>query len=121
MSSFRLLEWDTETFGYKIACIEDDELNSVKVNALIKELDEMRFDLAYCFVSPDNIMANDALIKASGFLADTKVTYSILVDDNISPIVTGNIKPYRLNYVSEKLKSLTLQSGEFSRFKVEVR
>ena len=59
------------------------------------------------------------LKSASGLLVDKKVTFfkEISETDNI----TGSqfIKSYNRDYVSDKLKSIALQSGIYSRFNVD--
>lgn len=119
MRNYRLLEWDTHFFGYKIASIEADRLKSFDLNEIIKELKEMNFSLAYCFVHPEDNSFNESLRQNSALLVDVKVTYSILTDSKDNLTISDNIKPYRFKYVSDKLKSLALQSGKYSRFNID--
>lgn len=71
-------------------------------------------------MNPADEISKRALKSASGFLADEKVTLYTIIKDEDNTIISENIESYRLNYVSEKLKLLTLQSGFFSRFKTDL-
>lgn len=119
MEDFYLLEWDSHFFGYKIAGIKTSELGLTRLNIIIRELREKDFKLAYCFVDPDDKTSNDALKNVSGFLADEKITYSIRIGEENDFPGSNNIVPYDLKYTSEKLISLALQSGLYSRFKID--
>lgn len=119
MEDYYLLEWDSHFFGYKIASIKALELGFPKLNNIIKELREKDFKLAYCFVAPKDKTSNDSLNQVSGILVDEKITYNARIrEEDIFPI-SNNIIPYDLDYTSEKLISLALQSGLYSRFKID--
>jgi dTDP-4-amino-4,6-dideoxy-D-galactose acyltransferase len=119
MEDFYLLEWDSEFFGYNIAGIKAFELGLARLNNIIGELREKDFKLAYCFVDPVDKISTHSLKKVPGLLVDEKITYSIpIIEENSFPI-SDNIVPYDLKYTSEKLISLALQSGLYSRFKID--
>jgi dTDP-4-amino-4,6-dideoxy-D-galactose acyltransferase len=119
MKDFLLLDWDTHFFGYKIASVRVTEFGLKKLNNLIRELEEQDFKLAYCFVDPDDIVSNDSLKQISVFLAAEKVTYSIEVTREFNFPVTDHITTYNFINTSEKLKNLAIQSGLYSRFKID--
>jgi dTDP-4-amino-4,6-dideoxy-D-galactose acyltransferase len=119
MKDFFLLEWDTHFFGYKIASVRASEFGLKKLNTIIRELKEQDFKLAYCFMDPDDNISNESLKQIPVFLADEKVTYSIGVTREFNFPVNDHITTYNLNNTSEKLKSLALQSGLYSRFKTD--
>ena len=112
------LEWDSMFFGYKIASIQPLELESDDLTRIISELRNNDFKLAYCFVNPDDEVSIKSITNASGLLVDEKVTFSIQGFKEIVP-ESSNIRPYNLTYLSENLKILTLQSGLYSRFKID--
>ena len=119
MDDYYLLEWDTGFFGYKIAGIKIFGLGLARLNKIIAGLRENNFKLAYCFADPEDRISNDSFRQVNGYLADEKVTYSAPIKDgNIIP-GCDNIIPYDLNYASEQLKSLALQSGIYSRFRTD--
>ena len=55
----------------------------------------------------------------SGFLADKKITFINEITQENNFVDSDYIKPYKLNYASEKLKLLALQSGLYSRFRID--
>jgi dTDP-4-amino-4,6-dideoxy-D-galactose acyltransferase len=119
MEDYYLLKWDSRFFGYKIACIKPFELGLMKLNKIIRELREKDFRLAYCFAIPEDKTSNDSLNHVFGLLVDEKITYFTKISEERSFPSSYNIMPYGLKYASEKLKSLTLQSGAYSRFKTD--
>jgi ribosomal protein S18 acetylase RimI-like enzyme len=84
----------------------------------MKQLRENDFKLAYCFVAPEDKLSNESLRQASGLLADEKITYSISVEENSFP-GSDKIVPFHLKHASQKLITLALQSGAYSRFKID--
>jgi dTDP-4-amino-4,6-dideoxy-D-galactose acyltransferase len=119
MDDYSLLEWDSRFFGYKIAAIKASGISLIRLNQIIGELREKEIRLAYCFASPDDKISNDSYKQLSALLADEKITYSIQPGETINLPSPVNIVPYQLNYASEKIITLALQSGIFSRFKVD--
>jgi dTDP-4-amino-4,6-dideoxy-D-galactose acyltransferase len=119
MGNYSLLNWDSRFFGYKIATVNHPDLELEQLKDIIKELEANDFKLAYCFVSPEDTVSNYSLKTLEGFLADEKITYTIQTGkDNMLP-VSDNIMPYDSSTASEKLVSLTLQSGLYSRFRID--
>jgi dTDP-4-amino-4,6-dideoxy-D-galactose acyltransferase len=116
---FEILEWDSVFFGYKIASIHSSKLGSHDLNRIITELGKNGFRLAYCFVDPDDETSISSIRNASGLLVDEKITYFIEGFGESEASGSTHIKLYNLTYPSENLKALALQSGLFSRFKVD--
>ena len=118
---YNQLEWDSWFFGYKIAAIRAQNLELNELDKIIRELGEKGFKLAYCFASPDDKISNSSFQSASGLLVDEKITFFMRINeaDNFIPPPFDNVKSYKLDSASEKLKSLALQSGIYSRFKTD--
>jgi len=119
MYNYRLLEWDTRFFGYKIALLEPYDLSLDKLKEIISELKNDAIKLAYCFAGQEDMASNYSLNQLPALLVDEKITYSKTVDAHNLNSVATNVKPYRLSFATDKLKSLTLQSGGFSRFNID--
>jgi len=115
----KILEWDSEFFGYKVASLrlKNHKLNEVGI--LIKKLKKQDVRLAYFFVSPEDDISNYNIRKLSGLLVDKKITFFIRLNDAEAYPDCKFVKPYPLDYSSDKLKSIALQSGIYSRFKVD--
>ncbi|MFZ4706092.1 MAG: GNAT family N-acetyltransferase [Bacteroidales bacterium] len=118
--NFNLLKWDTEQFGYKIASVRPVSLEQKNLELLINELENINVKLAYCFVDPSDLISNNSLINSGVFLADEKITFITTIEKDSTFEFSSCIAPYKLNYTSEKLKSLALQSGLYSRFKMDI-
>jgi len=116
---YKILEWDSLFFGYNIASIQALNLQFNDLNKIIKGLKEQSIKLVYCITNPDDEISNSSFKRASGVLVDKKVTFSIKIRETDNFTGSTLIRPYKLNYTSEKLKSLALQSGIYSRFKID--
>jgi dTDP-4-amino-4,6-dideoxy-D-galactose acyltransferase len=116
---YKILDWDSRFFGYKIASVHTSELKPDKLSRILNDLKKESCKLVYCFVDPLDVVTNDSILKLSGMLADEKVTFSIHGFDENKSLTSGHIRPYALTYPSVRIKDLALQSGIFSRFKVD--
>lgn len=118
INSIKILEWDSNLFGYQVASLDipnNDELESFYLK---QSLHDNRISLLYIFTDPsDN--NNMKIIEALGaYKVDERQLFykdKILKDSEIIP----DIEPYKYEYVNRNLYSLTLQSGEFSRFNID--
>lgn len=118
-NSFRVLDWDSQFFGYKIAAIQAKNLRLEDLKEIITKLRDQDVKLTYCFADPADEISNFSFESVSGLLVDKKITFfkEISESDNISG--SQSIKSYNLDYASDKLKSIALQSGIYSRFNVD--
>jgi dTDP-4-amino-4,6-dideoxy-D-galactose acyltransferase len=114
-----ILEWDSQFFGYKIGAIHTQNLKLDELDKIIRELKEQDYRLAYCFANPDDEISNSSLKSVSRLLVDQKVTFSIGIDEVNNFTRCTYIKPFNLKFATEKLKSLALQSGIYSRYRID--
>lgn len=119
-NKYSLLNWDTSFFGYKIACLLANDLNQGELMAIIHQLKDNNYRLLYCFTKPIDEVSNESMKSASGFLVDEKVTFIKKLNDWDIYMHSESIKPYELLYPSEKLKLMALQSGVYSRYKIDI-
>ncbi len=117
LAKFEILPFDTDLFGYNVAKITDTNLDLQSLESVLNQLSQDSVKLAYWYLDPENKTSNEAAEKLNGFLADQKITYGLefTKDDYDSD---PNIKSYLGKELNEKLISLVLQSGAYSRFKV---
>jgi dTDP-4-amino-4,6-dideoxy-D-galactose acyltransferase len=118
-SIVKISEWDSGFFGYNIASVKPSGLINSDLVTVIKDLRKKNVKLIYFFVNHDDEISNKSIKNASGFLVDEKVTFCTkIIKQNV---ISGSdfVVPYNLNYSSEKLKLLALQSGAFSRFNID--
>jgi len=118
-NSYRILDWDSQFFGYAIACLKPWKLESKRLNEIIADLHKNHIKLAYVYINPEDDISNRSLINISGFLADEKITFFAKIKEENNFVCSDYIKPYKLIYATDKLKLLALQSGLYSRFKVD--
>lgn len=114
--NYEILHWDSDFFGIKIAKISEFA-NKNQFNSVLNQLKDEGIQLVYCFTTPENIEANQTYYEF-GQLVDKKVTYYQKIKKK-QYILDKNIELYNLNSVTPELLELALQSGEFSRFKVD--
>ena len=119
MADFSLLEWDTRFFGYKIAKIVVSQDSKAQIDQTVSILKSEDFKLAYIFVSPEDDNSNNSIKACSGQLVDEKVTYSYSIDETVIYKVDDFIVVYNEDTASTELIELTLQSGAYSRFKID--
>jgi len=117
---YNLLEWDTRFFGYKVASIRSMNLGSTEFNETVAELKNQNVKLIYCFADHEDEISNDSFGKIAGSPVDKKVTFFIKISEENDFERDPYILSYRLPHASEKLKSLALQSGLYSRFKTDL-
>lgn len=114
--SLDFLEWDSELFGIKIGKILHFT-SFEEFEQIISYARENQYKLIYCFADPSNVAANE-VYSAFGKLVDRKVTYyrNIEQKDYSLPL---NVVEYTEGTVTEELYALALQSGAYSRFKID--
>ncbi len=108
------LKWDSEFFGFKIGKISE-YTNIKNFQNTINSFRDEGYRLIYCFTHPENIEVNNLLSKYAQ-LVDEKITYYKIIE-KLNYDVDKNIIP--CSKISTELISLVLQSGEFSRFKID--
>lgn len=115
----KFLDWDTSFFGYRVASVSCENINKTDMQEVMDKLISGNFRLAYVFVNHDDHNSNLLLKDHSAILADEKVTFHMDVQERLFNGSVEFIEPYNLNYTSDKLLSLALQSGEYSRFRID--
>jgi dTDP-4-amino-4,6-dideoxy-D-galactose acyltransferase len=116
---FKILDWDSRFFGYKIASVHVSDLKQDKLSEILNDLKKESCKLVYCFADPIDEVTNNSILKFSGMLVDEKVTFSIQGFNENKSFTSGHIQPYILTFPSDLIKGLALQSGIYSRFKVD--
>jgi dTDP-4-amino-4,6-dideoxy-D-galactose acyltransferase len=119
MQEIVTLGWDTDFFGYKIASVRVSELRPENLTGILNELKSQEVRLAYCFADPSDSVSNESLKDNQCFLADEKVTYMIDIPVGMEYDVSDNIIQFKSDKVTDQLRELALQSGLYSRFKVD--
>jgi len=112
-----ILQWDTDFFGYTVAKINYPILNINNCVDVIELLKKNKVVLGYYFSSESL-----SLYKVPGYkikLVDKKITYS--KNNNLSAVFSPNVRFFESKIVTQELINLSIQSGEYSRFKKDRR
>jgi dTDP-4-amino-4,6-dideoxy-D-galactose acyltransferase len=120
MKNFQKLHWDSELFGYGVAKITSGSLNVAELNKVLAELRKNEIKLAYWSTDPKDRKSNNAAIANEGLLVDTKTTYlrRLLSTDTLLDM-TDSVISYLNKNVNNKVLSLALESGLYSRFRLD--
>ena len=110
---FETLNWDSNFFKFPVARI-NDEVDILDNTNILQNLFESNIKLAYYSSSQKLIIPGNNFYDIK--LVDKKITYLKEITD--LP-VNENIIFYDKNYPEEKLISLALESGIYSRFNVD--
>src|SRR3972149_3564865 len=119
---YKILNYDTKLFGYKVASVELFEKNSrIDFKLIHSNLEKDSIKLAYFFVSPNDNKNKNLIRKSGGILVDEKVTYQKRINPKIlSEKRTGyHIVSYLNHLPTKKLYKLAYDAGVYSRFKVD--
>lgn len=123
MTRHQILEWDSEFFGFKVARILPERLQTGELEETLVELARDGVSLSYWASDPEDEASQEAARSLGGFLADRKVTYVIDADEmrarTVSPEVM--VEPYLAETTTPELEELALQAGIYSRFRVDPR
>lgn len=107
-------DWDSDFFKLKVGRYSFSDLSDWDW-AVITE-----WDLVYIYVDPTNRIANDFLNRANVFLADEKVTFLMSLSKQRSDLTdTPRVRAYFSSEDDIRLMELGVQSGVYSRFKLD--
>jgi len=113
-----MLAWDSNFFGFKVAKISYKVFNIKELNQILELLRKEGFMLVY--YSSLNVLSDDKLLlKYNGQLVDEKVTFFKQV--NVSLSDDRAISNFELNYPTPQMINLGIESGVYSRFKLDSR
>lgn len=116
---YEKLQWDSSRFGYGVGKVSFSDVDGDWDSLL----DQARLDgtkLLYVFVPSSDLKLNELAKNAGGFLTDQKVTYVIDIPEIFDRKDFPFIESYKGKPLTEKLLSLSLEAGKFSRYKVDL-
>lgn len=117
---FKLLEWDSSFFGFPIALIQKDLLSEKELIDSLNQLKKMGVKCVYWPASAEHDEFVSLVAKHNGKRVDTKVTYArSLTGFTFNYAEKLYIRPYESDEPNEQLVQLALQSGIYSRFKLD--
>jgi dTDP-4-amino-4,6-dideoxy-D-galactose acyltransferase len=111
MINFQHLEWDSSFFGFQIGKTVVSAEDYDKIEALLA-IKKENYQLVY-------LISDKPLAHFSSCLVDKKVTYTCNNLDNNYTENTTIISLTEDYILDKKLLDLTIQSGEYSRFRID--
>ncbi len=116
---YRILDWDSDKFGYKVVQIDKfSDLSNLQ--SILNSLRDASVKLAYVFVNTNDIYKNECALSSGSVLVDTKVMYTkSLQSIEIENSNDINISIYSNVTINDQILHLALESGEFSRFRTD--
>lgn len=116
-SNLQVLEWDTNFFGFGVCRVQPQP--AIDVAAAVEEARHLGMQLAYWFVDPADSAAAAAAIEVDAQLMDRKITYFL----DLASVTLGEIdaRIEKATVTTARLISLALQSGHYSRYKIDPR
>jgi len=113
------LEWDSNFFHYPVGrLIATDSLPNI-FSYICQQAQLYKYHLIYIFVHPQNNVVNKFLIDKAIPLVDEKVTYIMDLKQSILQAADNNLRNIIKQEVTPEIVDLALQSGEYSRFKID--
>ena len=120
LNHLQLLAWDSDYLGYGVARLEAKNLTSEALAGQLAEARAVGLRLLYLVAAPDDDLSNASAHVAGAWLADRKVTFAMSVDPAEQATTIGPAIHATTTWTSQ-LESLALQSGEYSRFRLDTR
>lgn len=114
-ASIDVLEWDTNFFGFGVCKLQSESPSGVA--AAIDEARRRGMKLAYWFVDPADSAAADLAQEVNARLVDRKVTY--LLDLVGTTPRAPDARIVKAVDPTPQLRFLAMQSGQYSRYKVD--
>ena len=113
MSFLKYLSWDSLCFGYKVGEI----IASVAdLEEALEQAHQENYKLLYLRASPEDQPFNTLAKEFQGILVDEKITFSQAIPKHIP---SSQASLYQADTLNPQLLALALQSGEYSRFKID--
>ena len=116
---YKFLPWDSNFFGFDVGICHVKEANTESVVSMLSAMRKDGMKLAY-LSSPFKLDIDFSfLTDIGGQLVDVKTTYQKSLQSLRNDRSYNEVKAFEGKVPSEKLVSLSIQSGAFSRFKID--
>lgn len=118
----QILQWDSDFFGYNVGRILPSRLTSEELKALLESLKKENVTLVYWPSDPEDPESQEAARRSGGFLADRKITYVVDLEQisrQLAEEQNMTIREYTDIETNDDLEDLAIQSGLYSRYKVD--
>jgi dTDP-4-amino-4,6-dideoxy-D-galactose acyltransferase len=120
VNTWERVHWDSEFLGYEVSRLQAMALHADELRRVMASARKAGQRLMYVVAAPDDALSNASARQVGAWLADRKVTFCTVV-----PLETAGEPLSRFvrsaTQLTTALESLALQSGEFSRFRLDPR
>lgn len=114
IDNFKHLKWDTDFFNFKVSEIRTNNISEMELKIILNLLKKEGYVLIYLFL---NKKFDKKLSAYKMKLVDRKIIYTKKILKNDLEI--SHIIKYELNYPSQDLINLAIESGIHSRFNID--
>jgi dTDP-4-amino-4,6-dideoxy-D-galactose acyltransferase len=118
-NTLEILEWDSNFFGYPVAKVITEKISADGLGSVINEAKDKGVKLLYVFADPADTVSVESANSADAKLVDQKITFNMKIDNSAVITVDGHIEEFEGNQPTEKLVDLSMQSGLYSRYKID--
>lgn len=115
MVNARLLDWDSDVLGLRVARIDESVLNEAQLKDALASLRHDGVDCVYWASKSDDTVTQDAADICHGVLADIKTTYELSLGE-LMPACDDDVVEYEDVIAMPDLIALAFEIGENSRF-----
>jgi len=121
-SNIQHLAWDSHWLGFPVARVVGEVLNAPAcLPDIVAQCQATGVRLLYLIFDPAQQPTAEAAQALGVQLVDNKRTYSQLIDGVGQPITPVNTHLFQVDSITPALRSLAVQSGEYSRFRLDKR
>ena len=115
------LQWDSDFFGFNVARITRLDIGDECLTSILQELRTNNYRLVYWYVPSEYSAIASMAEKHGGVLVDNKVTYAKQITNTIPTSLSHSfgVTPYLLEEPGPALINLALESGMYSRFRLD--
>ncbi len=118
---YTILDWDSEVFGFPVAKIIPEKLDTKKLGGILSDLKKSNVSLAYWAFDKGCANSQIAAESMHGFLTGIKIIYvadlEVISPAFISPTV--QLKKYSGDGTNTEIINLTFQGAISSRFHID--
>lgn len=125
MDNYKLLDWDTNFFGFPVARITEEEITKQQATDLFATFQEQGIILVYWSFNAEKDELDSIAQKHHGFLTGIKIHYLLNLDEkqqySIDPSSDMLLRKYKEKKPTSDLFDLIIQGGIYSRFYTDPR
>jgi dTDP-4-amino-4,6-dideoxy-D-galactose acyltransferase len=124
MTSFQILDFDSDLFGFGVAKILPARLKTHELKEICSQLKSAKIKLVYWYADREDKTSNEAALLCNGFLASEQITYAVTLSNIMAKVAAEisslpSVSEYQDLIPQQELNFLALQAGSFSRFKMD--